>query len=672
MKRLLTYLKPHVFAMIVSLILTLFIIVLELYRPIIIGDAIDDYINSYYKPYAEVSVEDDTTVSFRGKLYSKSFDEEKAHDFIQLFLCKDKYYLFHLDSLTKCEILSKYNEEVAVVSEDGSYVQVELNGDTHKGELLSTEELEIIRTRDFEGVNKASVDYLLILFLSVICNMLSIYVLQRMGQDIIYEIRNQIFNHIHTLSVKFFNNVPVGVLVTRVTNDTESVNELFTQVLVKFFKNIIMIVGYAVVMVRINPRMTGYAFIMMPFVFVLTFYFRYLSRKAYRMVRSAITEINIFLSENLSGMRLIQIFTREDQKQKEFEEKNMKYYKASYRELMTFAIFRPSIYGLSVIALVLIMGFGGKFTLEGTLTIGTLYIFINYIKHFFEPIQELAEQFGTLQSSIAASEKIFSILDEKPDIVSPKSPAPVESLKGEIEFKHVWFAYENEEYVLKDINFKIKPGEKVAFVGATGAGKTSILNLMGRYYDVQKGQILIDGIDIKDMDLDTLRGDIGQVLQDVFIFTGNIRENITLRNENISDADMIEAAKYVNADHFIDKLPRKYDEPVSERGATFSAGQRQLLSFARTLAYDPKILVLDEATANIDTETESLITEALEKLMEGRTTIMVAHRLSTIQHADRIMVMDHGEIKECGSHQELLAQNGIYKKLYDLQLATQE
>ena len=670
MKRLLSYLKPHVFAMTMSLILTLMIIVLELYRPIIIGDAIDKYINSYYEPYAKVEEATKDTVEFRGNLYTKNFDKETSHELIQLYLYDGKYYLFNLSDMKTSELLTKYNEEEAV--ENNNTLTVTLDGVTYTGERLDGPELEVIRTRDLHGVNMASLDYLLILILSLICNALSIYVLQRMGQDIIYEIRNQIFNHIHTLSVRYFNNVPVGVLVTRVTNDTESINELFTQVLVKFFKNVIMIGGYAVVMVRINPKLTGYAFLMMPFVFALTFYFRYLSRKAYRMVRNAITQINIFLSENLSGMRLIQIFTREDQKQEEFEKKNMEYYKASYRELMTFAIFRPAIYGVSVLALVIIMGFGAKFTLEGTLTIGTLYVFINYIKHFFEPIQELAEQFGTLQSSIASSEKIFAILDEKPDIVSPENPAELPELKGEIEFKNVWFAYEKEEYVLKDISFKIRPGEKVAFVGATGAGKTSILNLMGRYYDIQKGQILIDGIDIKDVDLDTLRGNIGQVLQDVFIFTGNVRENITLRNEDISDEKMIAASKYVNADYFIDKLPAKYDEPVTERGATFSAGQRQLLSFARTLAYDPKILVLDEATANIDTETESLITEALEKLMEGRTTIMVAHRLSTIQHADRIMVMDHGEIKESGSHQELLAQNGIYKKLYDLQLASQE
>jgi ATP-binding cassette subfamily B protein len=298
---------------------------------------------------------------------------------------------------------------------------------------------------------------------------------------------------------------------------------------------------------------------------------------------------------------------------------------------------------------------------------GTLYIFISYISSFFEPIQELAEQFGTLQSSLASAEKVFSILNEEPEILSPENPVAVD-IKGRIEFKNVWFAYEDEDYILKDVSFVIEPGEKVAFVGATGAGKTSILNLIGRYFDIQKGEILIDGVNVKDIDTDVLRSAIGQVQQDVFIFTGDIKSNISLNNENISREDIVEAAHIVGADTFIDRLPNGYDEPVTERGSTLSAGQRQLLSFARTLAYKPTILVLDEATANIDTETESLITKALEKLMEGRTTIMVAHRLSTIQHADKIIVMHKGRIKEEGNHQELLAQDGLYKKLYQLQL----
>jgi ATP-binding cassette subfamily B protein len=366
-------------------------------------------------------------------------------------------------------------------------------------------------------------------------------------------------------------------------------------------------------------------------------------------------------------MKLIQIFAREKEKQEQFEEKSMELYRANWREVMTFAIFRPAIYLVSILAMILVIGTGSASVLQGTLSLGTLFIFITYISSFFEPIQELAEQFGTLQSSLASAEKIFSILDEKPEIVNPAHPVDV-TIQGRIEFRHVWFAYEKEDYILKDVSFVIEPGQKVAFVGATGAGKSSILNLIGRYFDIQKGEILIDGVNIKDIDTDVLRRAIGQVQQDVFIFTGDIKSNISLHNEAISLADVKQAAEIVHADSFIEKLPHGYDEPVTERGSTLSAGQRQLLSFARTLAYHPAILVLDEATANIDTETESLITHALEKLMEGRTTIMVAHRLSTIQHADKIIVMHQGQIKESGSHQELLQKNGLYKKLYDLQL----
>lgn len=334
---------------------------------------------------------------------------------------------------------------------------------------------------------------------------------------------------------------------------------------------------------------------------------------------------------------------------------------------MIFAVFRPLIYFVSVVAMITIIGSGSFSVLSGSLSMGTLFIFITYISSFFEPIQELAEQFGTLQSALASAEKLFSVMDVKPEIVNSENPKDVR-IKGRIEFRHVWFAYEKEDYILKDVSFVIEPGEKVAFVGATGAGKTSILNLIGRYFDIQKGEILIDGVNIKEIDTAVLRRAIGQVQQDVFIFTGDIKSNISLNNQQISREDIEEAARIVNADSFIQKLPGKYDEPVTERGSTLSAGQRQLLSFARTLAYNPTILVLDEATANIDTETEALITQALERLMQGRTTIMVAHRLSTIQHADKIMVMDHGEIRECGSHQELLLKNGLYKKLYNLQL----
>ena len=519
----------------------------------------------------------------------------------------------------------------------------------------------------FRGILRAGGLYALMLLLGFVFNASNTWILQNIGQSIIYRMREEVFAHIHSLSVNFFNTQPVGKLVTRVSNDTEAVNELFSQILAKLFKNSVKIIGFAVVMLSIDVRMALYSFILIPFVTGLTFFFRYMSRKAYRLTRTRITELNTFLSEHISGMKLIQIFAREREKYQEFEDKSEQLFRANWREVMTFAVFRPSIYMLSVFAMVIVIGQGSASVLAGTVSLGTLFVFINYISSFFEPIQELAEQFGTMQSSLASAEKIFSILDEKPEIVNPAEPREI-TIQGRIEFRHVWFAYEKDDYILKDVSFCIEPGEKVAFVGATGAGKSSILNLIGRYYDVQRGEILIDGVDIREIDKDTLRRAIGQVQQDVFIFTGDVKGNISLDNEEITREEIERAARIVNADSFINKMPDGYDEPVTERGSTLSAGQRQLLSFARTLAYQPTILVLDEATANIDTETESLITQALEKLMEGRTTIMVAHRLSTIQHADKIIVMHKGEIRESGSHQELLQLGGMYKKLYDLQL----
>ena len=561
------------------------------------------------------------------------------------------------ENLTRAECTALQNADTSVLK---NYV-------SEGAQKLTSNDLKILRQNDFKGILKAGILFLLLLFSGFFLNLADTWLLQKMGQQIVYKLREETFTHIHSLSLSFFNTTPVGKLVTRVSNDTEAVNELFSTILVKLFKNVVKIIGYSVVMLSINVKMAGISFLLLPLVAILTFVFRHLSRKAYQITRNKITELNTFLSEHISGMKLIQIFAREKEKYSEFEGKSMELYRANFREIMTFAIFRPSIYLVSVIAMILVIRTGSLSVLNGSLSLGTLFVFITYISSFFEPIQELSEQLGTLQSSIASAEKIFSVLDVKPEIVSPADPTPVNIL-GEIEFRHVWFAYEEENYILKDVSFVIQPGEKAAFVGATGAGKSTILNLIGRYFDIQKGQILIDGIDIHEIDLDVLRGAIGQVQQDVFIFTGDIKSNISLNNEAISPDDVRRAAEIVNADPFIQKLPHGYDEPVTERGSTLSAGQRQLLSFARTLAYDPKILVLDEATANIDTETETLITQALARLMDGRTTIMVAHRLSTIQHADKIIVMHHGEIKESGTHQELLAKDGLYKKLYELQL----
>lgn len=595
--RMLSYVKPHWKSMVLCFVMVLLITALELYKPILIGDAIDRYITQETVPVEEQLVIPETATP----------------------------------------------EEAAAL--------VSANQDMR-----------------FLGILRAAGLYLAVLLGLFLLNRVQFLTLQTMGQNIIYEIRNQVFEHIEKLTMRFFDTTPVGKIVTRVTNDVESINDLYANILVNLFKNVVKVIGLAAVMLSLNVRMALYSFILLPFVAVLTVVFRSLSRRAYQMTTTRRTALNTFLSENLSGMKIIQVFKREKEKYAEFCQRSRSLYQAGWREMMTFAIFRPCIYLLSVIALAVVLGTGSASVLGEVISIGTLYVFIQYIQNIFQPIEQLAEQFSTLQSAIASAEKIFTLLDTEPLLTDPEEPKQLPAIRGRIEFDHVWFAYDGEDYVLRDVSFTIEPGQKVAFVGATGAGKSSILNLIGRYYDVQKGEIRVDGVNVKQLSREQLRQAIGQVQQDVFIFTGDIRSNIRLRNENITDQQVAEAARNVNASHFIERLPRGYEEHVSERGATFSAGQRQLLSFARTLAYDPSILILDEATANIDTETEQWIQDALQTLMQGRTTIMVAHRLSTIQHADKIVVMHKGKIREEGTHQQLLDQNGIYKKLYDLQL----
>ncbi len=522
---------------------------------------------------------------------------------------------------------------------------------------------------DYDVIIATAIKYAVVLALSFAFNIAQTWILQKTGQNIILQIRKDLYRHIQSLGSRYFDITPVGKLVTRVTNDVEALNEMYSGILVQLFRNIVKIVGLAGVMLVLDVRLAAISFVLMPLVIGLTVLCQKIARNIYRLYRTRLTDINTFLSEHLSGMKIIQIFGRQERKFEEFHDKNTKLYKAFYREMLMYAVFRPLIYILSILSLMIVLWFGSKNVFDEIISVGTLYIFSNYIRSFFDPIQELAEQFSTLQSSIASAEKIFTVMDEDefiPEVENPKQP---DKITGKIEFDHVWFAYDGENYVLKDVSFVINPGEKVAFVGATGAGKSSILNLIGRYYDIQKGHIYIDGIDIRQLSKKQLRSAIGQMQQDVFIFEGDVAYNIRLNDDNITDVQVKAAAEYVNASHFIEKLPQGYHEPVTERGATFSAGERQLLSFARTLAHNPSILVMDEATANIDTETEILIQEALEKLMDGRTTIMVAHRLSTIQHADCIMVMHKGRICERGTHRELLEQDGIYRKLYELQIS---
>ena len=522
---------------------------------------------------------------------------------------------------------------------------------------------------DYDVIIATAIKYAGVLALSFVFNIAQTWILQKTGQNIILQIRKDLYRHIQSLGSRYFDITPVGKLVTRVTNDVEALNEMYSGILVQLFRNIVKIVGLAGVMLVLDVRLAAISFVLMPLVIGLTVLCQKVARNIYRLYRTRLTDINTFLSEHLSGMKIIQIFGRQERKFEEFHDKNTKLYKAFYREMLMYAVFRPLIYILSILSLMIVLWFGSRNVFDEIISVGTLYIFSNYIRSFFDPIQELAEQFSTLQSSIASAEKIFTVMDEDefiPEVENPKQP---DKIIGKIEFDHVWFAYDGKNYVLKDVSFVINPGEKVAFVGATGAGKSSILNLIGRYYDIQKGHIYIDGIDIRQLSKKQLRSAIGQMQQDVFIFEGDVAYNIRLNDNDITDEQVKEAAEYVNASHFIEKLPQGYHEPVTERGATFSAGERQLLSFARTLAHNPSILVMDEATANIDTETEILIQEALEKLMDGRTTIMVAHRLSTIQHADCIMVMHKGRICERGTHRELLEQDGIYRKLYELQIS---
>ena len=496
--------------------------------------------------------------------------------------------------------------------------------------------------------------------------------LQKVGQKTVVTLRDEVFNHIENLSIGQINQVPVGKLVTRVINDTNTISEMYTNVAVNLIRNILYLFAIIIVIFVINWKISLFVMMVVPFVFLATVIFRKYSRASYRRVRQNVSEVNAFLSENLSGMKVTQIFNQEDKKRKEFKDHSLKLRNSYLQEILVFGIYRPIVYMLAMVGSVLVLYIGYQEVLLGFMTAGILYSYYAYVGDFFEPIQQLAEQFNTLQNAFASAEKVFDVLDTKPDIIDEADAVDLTSFSGQIEFKNVWFSYIKDEWVLKDVSFKVNPGDTVAFVGATGSGKTTILSLIVRNYDIQKGQILIDGKDIKTLTRSSLRRHIGQMLQDVFLFSGSIKDNITLRDEAITKEEVISASEYVGANTFIDRLPDGYDHVVLERGNNFSAGQRQLISFARALVYKPSLMILDEATANIDSETEGLIQESLEKMMNISTMLIVAHRLSTIQHADKIIVMQKGEIKEEGSHQELLKLGGLYYNLYQLQYEEKE
>ncbi|MDZ7766429.1 MAG: ABC transporter ATP-binding protein [Melioribacteraceae bacterium] len=531
---------------------------------------------------------------------------------------------------------------------------------------------DYIALKDYDGLLFVSLLLIGALLFQAFIQYFLTYYTQLMGQKIIYDLRVNIFSHIQKLALRFFDKTPIGRLVTRTTNDVESLNELFSSGIVMVFSDLFQIFWILIFMFFMSWDLSLVTLSVLPILIYATFLFRRKVREAYRDVRFHLARLNSYMQEHITGMNIVQVFSKEKDELKSFSSINSDHRKANVNSIFYYAVFFPIVEILSSLAIALIIWYGGGQVVQEAMTIGVLFAFIQYTEMFFRPIRDLSEKYNIMQTAMASSERIFKLLDNKTFVKNPDHPVKLEEVKGEIEFKNVWFAYNPEEYVLKDISLKINPGESIALVGHTGAGKTSIINILTRFYDIEKGKILIDGKDISTLDKRDLRKYISIVLQDVFLFSGTIRSNISLNSPDISDERLMEAAKIVGADKFIERLPDKYDEEVMEKGATLSVGQKQLISFARALAYNPQVLILDEATSSVDTETEMLIQKAIEKLLVGRTSIVVAHRLSTIQNADKIVVMHKGEIREIGTHQDLLAKQGIYYKLYQLQYKDQE
>lgn len=528
-----------------------------------------------------------------------------------------------------------------------------------------------IGNSNLSGLAQIALLYLLILVFQFFVSFAQTYLTNWTGQKIMYDLRMQIFSHIQRLHVAFFDRNPVGRLITRMTSDVDVLNELFTSGVVSIFGDIVALAGIVVIMLWLDWRLALVTFAVIPLLFVATMIFKLKVRDSYRRVRIAIAAINAFLQETITGMSIVQVFTQEKRKQSEFDRRNKEHLDANLASILYYAVYYPIVNLIGALSIALIIWYGGMRTLDGTVTLGILVAFIQYSERFYKPISDLSEKFNILQSAMASSERIFRLLDTQSKIVPPREPVVVKDISGAIEFRNVSFAYNPDTPVLKDIQLNIRPGERVAIVGPTGSGKSTLINLLCRFYDVQEGAVLVDGQDVRDLDLDQLRRSVAVVLQDVFLFSGSVDENIRLWAHPVSSEKMVEAARQVHAERLIQELPDQYQSPVSERGSSLSVGERQLLAFARALAHDPRILVLDEATSSVDTETEILIRDALETLMRDRTSLIIAHRLSTIQHCDRIVVLSKGEIKEEGTHRELLAERGIYFKLYQLQYRDQ-
>ena len=663
MKRLLGYARPYWKALLISVLLLVVITGVELAKPWLVRIAIDDYIGTKTYIAFAPGTEPVAGVEVQGQVLVRQEQVQAPAGAVRYQVAAHA----GINYLVPTELKGKEYR----VEQDSGTVYFVTEAGRFPGTPIDPEENRALRAADISALIRLAVIYLAVIAVGFVFHYGQFYLLNKTGQQIIFDLRHHVFSHLQQMSLRFFDTNPVGRLITRVTNDTEVLSELFTDVLVNMFKDIFTLAGIVLVMLRMNARLALLSFALLPLVIAATFIYRTMARKAYREVRVRLARINAFLQESISGMRIIQIFHQEKRKFDDFEKINRAHLRASLGELKVFAIFRPFLNSLYYFGVALLIWIGGGDVLRGAIEFGVLYAFVQYVKMFFEPINHMAERYNIMQAAMASSERIFQLLDTKPEITNIDNPVKPD-IQGKIEFRNVWFAYNPGEWVLKDVSFTVEKGQTVAIVGATGAGKTSIINLISRLYDIQKGQILIDGIDIKTMDVSELRRNIAVVLQDVFMFSGTIADNIRLNNYDIDDERIHDIAEAVDADKFISALPRQYQSEVKERGATLSAGQRQLVAFARALAFNPKILVLDEATANIDTETEQIIQRAMRTISKDRTTIVVAHRLSTIQNADKIIVLHKGQVREMGNHQELLAKGGYYYHLYQLQYKDQE
>lgn len=681
LKRLNKYTKPFYWILLISIIAVLLSSVADLLRPYLTKVIIDDYVTGYK---AEMHVSDDPfdhqyNIEYEDKNYlrQKYYDElelkPSTQGSKQLLKTNDHYLL--LDEFITSNIGP---EDFDVKTADDRFTMTilessELYGDynIYSGQLLTHEEYKIFRENDVSGIIKITIILVLTLIIAFVFTYIQTISLNYVGQKVIYNMRKDMFDHVQHLSMSYYEKNPIGRLVTRVTNDMNNISEMYSNVIISFLKDFIILIGTMLIMVRMDWKLSLLCFSTLPIVIFVSFLFRKYIRAVQRVIKLKIAEINATLSENISGMKIIQLFNKEKHMDESFDKVNTDHLNAWLKEVNIYAIFRPSMNLIYSMTLALLIFFGGNNVLKGAVELGVMVAFITYIQQYFRPIFDLSEKFNIMQAAMASIERILVILDDQEHIKNNPTLMLEEPFKGDIEFEHVNFSYNPEEQILKDVSFKINAGETVAIVGATGSGKTTITSLIGRFYDIQSGCIKIDGHPIKEMDLQFLRSQIAVVLQDVFLFAGSIRDNITL-GEDMPDEQVKDVATFVNASHFIDKLDETYDYILTEKGSTLSAGQRQLLSFARALAFDPSILILDEATSNIDTETELLIQDAITKLIKNRTTIIIAHRLSTIQHANKIIVMHKGEICEMGTHQELLEQKGRYYDLYLLQYQNEQ